>query len=326
MKIVFHTKLNRLWVENIEALRRDFLEVDFITEKEQIEGEIESSDAFVGGEITLELIQRAKNLDIIFVPYAGINALPLKFIKDHGIRVANVHGNAPYVAERCIAMALTFYGKIIDYHDDLKNSKWHGYWAKGTANDTWDSIQGKTCAVIGVGEIGKYLAKYLKVFGCRVIGFKRKPVSGPMEHFDEITLDLSEVLETSELVFITLPLTDETWGMFSAEVLAKMKGKFLVNVGRGEIVDEEALYRSLKEGILKGAGIDVWYTYPKKDETTANPSRFPIHELPNVVLSPHLAGFTPQAAQVNIRQTFENIRTYIETGKAKFEVDPESMY
>jgi phosphoglycerate dehydrogenase-like enzyme len=250
----------------------------------------------------------------------------LDYIKTHGIRISNVHGNARSVAERCIALALSFYGKIIDYHNDLKQFQWHGYWAKGTLSDTWESIQGKTCTVIGTGEIGKAIARYLKVFDCRTIGFKKRAVTEKPDCFDEITTDLNEALEKGELIFVTLPLTEDTRGMFSAEVLHRLKGKFLVNVGRGLIVDEEGLYRALKEGILKGSGIDTWYNYPEKGEATAKPSKYPIHELPNVILSPHLAGFTPQAAGANIEQTIENIRSYIQTGRAKFEVDPDLMY
>lgn len=326
MKIIFYNRLNRLWLENIEKLRTEFSEVDFVTDKERVDNEIEESDAIVGGEITIERIRNAGNLKIIFVPYAGVNALPLDYLKKHGIRISNVHGNARYVAERCIAMALSFYGKIIEYHNDLKNSQWHGYYAKGTVSDSWESIQGKTCAVIGMGEIGKYIAKFLKVFDCTVIGFKKRPVVEKLNYFDEITLDLNEALEKSELIFVALPLTGETKGFFTAEIMERMRGKFLVNVGRGEVVDEEGLYRSLKQGILKGAGIDVWYRYPKQNETVTEPSQFPIQEMRNTVLSPHLAGFTRQSARQNIQQTIENIRTYIQTGKAKFEVDPELMY
>lgn len=326
MKLLFHTRLNRLWLEKIEQLRNEFSGVDFITDVQKADREIKNADAIVAGEITREVIKRAKKLKIIFVPYVGIDALPLDYIKTHGIRISNVHGNARSVAERCIALALSFYGKIIDYHNDLKLFQWHGYWAKGTLSDTWESIQGKACTVIGTGEIGKAIARYLKVFDCRIIGFKKRAVTEKPECFDEITTDLNEALEKGELIFVTLPLTEDTRGMFSAEIMHRLKGKFLVNVGRGLIVDEEGLYRALEEGILKGAGIDTWYNYPQKGGNTAKPSKFPIHELPNVILSPHLAGFTPQAAGVNIEQTIENIRSYIQTGRAKYEVDPDLMY
>ncbi len=326
MKIVFCAKLNRLWLERIEGLRHEFPEVDFITDEDIIDREIEDADGLVAGSVSPGLLQKAKKLEIIFVPMAGVDGLPLDFMGEHHIRIANVHGNAPYVAERSIALALSFYGKIINYHDDLKDFRWHGFWALRGVDDTWDSIQGRTCAVIGTGEIGKHIAKYLKAFDCRVIGFKKRPVTERIECFDEITQDLTEALGKSELVFVTLPLTKETRGMFSAEVLATMKGKFLVNVGRGNVVDEEGLYQALKKGILKGAAIDAWYNYPEGGKTQASPSRYPIHELPNAVLSPHIAGFTPQSARMNIEQSIENIRSYIQTGKPRFEVDPELMY
>lgn len=326
MKICFYAKLNPFWLERIERLRGEFPEVDFVTDKGIIDREIEYADGLVAGEISAKVLQDARNLKIIFVPYAGVDALPLDIIRNHSIRISNVHGNARYVAERAIALALSFYGKVIDYHDDLKNFRWHGFWAKASVEDTWDSIQGRTCAVMGTGEIGKYIAKFLKSFDCTVIGFKKRPVTDGIQFFDEITMDLNEALDKSELVFVTLPLTEETREMFSAKILATMKGKFLVNVGRGGVVDEEGLYQALKKGILKGAAIDAWYTYPEKGKTAAPPSRYPIHELPNVVLSPHLAGFTPQSARLNIEQTIENIRSFVETGKAISEVDPDLMY
>ena len=326
MKIVFHNRLNPLWFQRIEELRHEFNHVDFVTDPDKVESALGSANALVTGVISLELIRRAQGLEIIFVPFAGVDGLPLDYARERGVKISNAHGNAPYVAERGIAMALAFYGKVIDYHNDLKESRWHGFAAHRGIRDTWDSIRGKTCAIIGTGEIGKQIAKLLNVFDCRVIGFKKRPVSETPEHFEQIRFDLDEALQEGELIFICLPLTAQTKGMFSAEVLSGLKGRFLVNLGRGGIVDEEGLYRTLKNGILKGAGIDVWYEYPKEGEDKRNPSEFPIHELPNVVLSPHVAGFTPQAATLNIEQTIENIRSYIQTGKAKFEVDPDLMY
>lgn len=326
MKIVFYTRLNRLWLERIEGLKGEFDDVEFVTEEGEVAREIEGAHALVGGFIPLDIIRRAQKANIIFVPFAGIDALPLDYIKERGIRVANAHGNAPYVAERAVAMAMAFYGHIIDYHNDLRIAKWHGYTVKKGVSDSWDSLQGRRCAILGTGEIGRYIARFLKAFHCTTIGFKKRQTQGRPEYFDETTLILSEALEQGELIFISLPLTGETKGMLSAEILASLKDKVLINVGRGEIVDEEGLYRSLKEGVLKGAGIDVWYTYPRDGETEVNPSRFPIHELPNVVLSPHIAGFTPQAAELNIAQSIENIRSYLKTGSPLFEVDLALMY
>ena len=120
MKLVFYNQLNRAWLEKIEGLRREFSGVDFVTGPGHGHGKAEDAEAIVAGELAPELLGRLKHLKMIFVPYAGPDALPLAQIKARGIRVANVHGNAPYVAERAVAMALAFYGRIIDYHNDLK--------------------------------------------------------------------------------------------------------------------------------------------------------------------------------------------------------------
>jgi phosphoglycerate dehydrogenase-like enzyme len=105
-----------------------------------------------------------------------------------------------------------------------------------------------------------------------------------------------------------------------------MRGAFLVNVGRGEVVDEEALYNSLRDGTLAGAGIDVWYTYPQDGATTGAPSRFPVHELPNVVLSPHVGGSTGESGEMNIQQTIGNVERWALNGDSVNRVDLAALY
>jgi phosphoglycerate dehydrogenase-like enzyme len=104
------------------------------------------------------------------------------------------------------------------------------------------------------------------------------------------------------------------------------QGKFLVNVGRGAIVDEEGLYLALKKGVLKGAAIDTWYTYPQGGATTGAPSRFPIHALPNVILSPHVAGSTREGLLKRVGGTLENIAEWLTAGRCTREVDLREMY
>ncbi len=326
MKVVFCNHLNRFWLESVEHLRGEFPNAELITEKDQLEQEMERAQALVADRLTEEQVQTCRDLEIIFIPLVGVNTLPTDRIAARGIRISNVHGNSRYVAERALAMTLCFYGRVLECHNDLRASKWHGFWVGKGVRDSWNSIQGRACAVFGVGEIGRYLARQLKAFDCRVIGFKRRPVRDIPEGFDEITLDLQEAVNRAELLFVTLPLTEGTRGLFSETLLSGMQDKFLVNVGRGEVVSEKGLYHALKEGILLGAAIDVWYNYPKVGNANVPPSQYPIHELPNVILSPHLAGFTPQAAQLNIEQTIENVRSFLKTGKPVFEVDLKQMY
>ena len=325
MKFILYNTPDISWEEKLTDLKKEFPDVEFINQEDSTEYDIKTAHAFVG-IMPLKHFQNAGELKIIFVHFTGPNMLPFEDMRNRGVRLSNTHGNARFVAERAIAMTLTFLGKIIEYHTDLKNNKWHGIWAEHGLQDTWDTLWEKRCAVIGTGEIGKWIARYLKTFNCHVTGFKKRELNFLPEYFDEITFELTEALEKSEIVFITLPLTKETEGMFSREILSGMQGKFLVNVGRGSIVDEEGLYDALKSGIIRGAAIDVWYSYPERGKGSGMPSRYPFHELENVILSPHVAGYVQEAILVNIEQTTENIRTYLKTGSPRFELNLELMY
>jgi phosphoglycerate dehydrogenase-like enzyme len=325
MKFVFYTDPKLNWKEKIDLLNKEFPEVEFIAPEKRTDRDVEEAHAVVG-MIPPDHLQRTKQLKMIFVSFTGPNMFPLDEFRKRGIRISNTHGNARYVAERAVSLVLAFYGKIPAYHEDLQNAKWHGLWGKGGLQDTWESIQEKRCAIIGTGEIGKWIAKFLKVFDCHVTGFKKKPVKGPMEYFDEIFLDLKKSLEKSEIIFVTLPLTDETEGMINADILSGLQGRFIVNVGRGGVIEEEALYNALRDGVLKGAGLDVWYTYPERGTASGYPSVYPFHELPNVILSPHVGGFVTPASLSNLDQTIENIRSYLKTGRPLFEIDLESKY
>ena len=105
-----------------------------------------------------------------------------------------------------------------------------------------------------------------------------------------------------------------------------MKDKYLINVSRGELIEEESLYHSLKEGLLAGAGLDVWFQYPKKRNEVHMPSRFPFHELDNVVMSPHVACFCEEGHQQMIQETFQNIEHWLKTGKPLYQANAHLEY
>lgn len=326
MKIGFCLPLNRHWKENIERLARSNPEVELVADPDRSLAEFESLDAVVANPVPREKFEAARNLKAVFVPFVGINHLPADLLLERGVEVYNCHGNAFSVAERALAMTLAAYGRIIEFHNDLRRGTWHGFWVGKGHEDFWHSLQGKPCAVLGTGAIGTALARLLSAFDCPVTGYRRRPGAGSPPHFDRVTSDLADAIADAELVFVALPLTPETEGLLSREILAGMKGKFLVNVGRGGIVDEEGLYRALTEGILTGAAIDTWYTYPAKGETAGAPSRFPIHELPNVVLSPHVAGSTWEAVANNAVQTVDNVAEWLRTGTCASKVDLRASY
>jgi phosphoglycerate dehydrogenase-like enzyme len=283
-------------------------------------------DGILALQLERSAFEAATSLKAVFVPFTGIDHLPAPLLLERGVRAYNVHGQAPSVAQCALAMTLAFYGRLVEYHRDLRATEWHGFWVGRGSEDEWDSIFGRPCAIFGTGAIGVALARMLKAFDCPIIGYRRN-VNAPLPpHFDRIETDLATAVNDAELLFIALPLTPSTQGLFTKELLLSAHGKFLVNVGRGSIVDEEGLYMALKDGVLKGAAIDTWYTYPQGGATTGAPSRFPIHELPNVILSPHIAGSTRDGLAHRVGETIEKIAEWLTTGRCSQEADLREMY
>ncbi len=326
MKTLFYQKFNSIWKKELLDLEKAFPDSVFVVDNRTESKDIPDTDIIVGGVIPVSVLKRAEKLKLVIVPFVGTDHLPLSLFRDRGIRVANSHGNAESVAERALGMILALYGKIISYHEDLKNGQWHGFWVGKGLSDTWESINGKTCSIIGAGEIGTVLARMLKAFNISVTGFKKQIISAAPPNFDRMVYDFEEAVQQSEIIVNILPLTASTVKIFSRDILNRMEGKVLINVGRGGTIDEKAMYDALKKGILKGAALDTWFSYPQDGETTGFPSKFPIHELDNIVLSPHIAGFTRQAAGKNIRQAFENLKSFLQTGNPINEVDVSSGY
>lgn len=312
--------------KRLEDLRKEFSKVSFVVPRNRSEAEelLKDAEAVVTGHLTTEQVLLARRLKVIFVPWAGVNALPLDVIKEKNIVVSNNHGNGKIVAERAVALALAVMGRIVEFHNDLAKGIWHGYEAGARKEDFWFSLQGKKVSILGLGTIGRHIAKLLKGFDCEILGYKR--TVEPVEMVDHVTNNLGEAVAFGKVVFLALPLTSETTGIISPEILRTMHGKFLINVGRGELVDERGLYEALRDGVLAGAGIDTWYLYPEGENTVKLPSRYPIHTFRNVVISPHVGGFTIEGQMGRIDETIENIRHYLITGRPLNVVDLEREY
>jgi len=137
--------------------------------------------------------------------------------------------------------------------------------------------------------------------GVQVLGSQDETVAGTTD-------DLDPLLAAADVIVVSTPLTDQTRGLIGARQLARMRpSAVLVNVGRGPVVDEEALYTALRDGTIGGAAVDVWYAYPAEGNTAA-PSAFPFHALPNVFLTPHSSGLTRQTFEGRAADIAANIR------------------
>jgi len=316
MNILFLNKLSEEWNAPLNKLKEEFPGVEFKINDNPGEriNELQSSHAVIAGRLTAEEIESAEKLKAVIVPFTGLNNFPVDIINKKKIKLYNTHANAPYVAEHAVAMALALLGKVVEFENDLKKGKWN---RTKEADDMWTSIRNKNIGILGYGHIGKYITKYLKTFDCFIIGFKRNVDSKSNDYADEISNNIDEVIAKSDVLFNVLPLNPETKHIINAEKIAKMKGKYIIAVGRGETILEEAMYNGLKDGILAGAAIDVWYKYPGKSEEPVMPANFPFWELPNVIMSPHKSAHTARAVEAMIEDTCENIRKFIISQKQK---------
>ena len=177
-----------------------------------------------------------------------------------------------------------------------------GDWRSRYAETPVAVLHGKTALILGYGQIGQHLAPILQAMGMNVIGVPRDPPAPGDGDGVEIYPPgaLHQLLPPANALVNILPLTPETQGMIGAGEIALLpRDAIVVNIGRGPTIDEKALYDALTNGSLLAAGIDVWYNYPadEADRADTQPSRYPFHELDNVVMSPHRAGYLSAAEE-----------------------------
>lgn len=326
MEITFSGCSSEYWNEKIEELKLNYKEHRFKEIKREFEKEeIEFTDILVTYRLKKEQLEFSKNLKYLFVPYAGLNNFPLDTLKQKNIIVCNSHANTKYVAERAFALSLTLLGKIVIFHNDLKKGIWH---REGLYREYWETMNEKKCTIVGTGSIGKELARLLKIFNCKIMGVKRKiEKNETLDNFDFLTEDLNYGLKFGQIIFLTLPLTKESENLINEKNISFLEGKYLVNVSRGKIVNEKVLYESLKNKVLKGAALDVWYNYPRDgEENNKLPSKYPIYEFENIVISPHKGAHTEISEKGDIDSTIENIKNLFEGKELKNIVDLDKGY
>ena len=184
-------------------------------------------------------------------------------------------------------------------------------------------LRGQTVGILGLGNIGREIARLCGAFGMKVIGLRRS--AGPERPFPEVDRvypreQLHQLLAESDFVVLALPLTKETRGLIGEPELRSMKpSAFLINVARGAVVDEGALIRALEEKRIAGAGLDVFIQEPLPPD-----SRF--YELPNVIFSPHISGEMPDYESRATEIFCENLRRYIAGEPFLHEVDKVKEY
>ena len=328
MKNVFFVTYNPLWTKKIDELQQRYSEHTFVycNNLDEFSQEIQDADTIVSGRISQYIVHSAPQCKAIFIPWTGVNHLPFSSIQEKGILVGNTHANAGSVAEKAFSLCLSLMGRVTEYDRDLRKALWHRYSLSSNDGAKWISLQNKTIGYIGFGAIGKQIFQFCLPFTQSHIVYKRTPLTGSYTQLATQTHNLDELLEKSKVIFISLPTNKETENIINYKRCMSLHGKYIINVGRGLLINEQGLYDSLHGNILAGAGIDTWYMYPKKQRTKQYSSRFPFHTLDNVVLSPHCGSFSDIARKQMIQETIDNLTSFLEEQPIPHPVDLVHKY
>ncbi len=262
-----------------------------------------------------EFCRAANNLKWIHALSAGVDGLiAVPEIRGRRIRLTatkGIHGLT--IAEHTLGMILSFARGFHVLRERQRNREWQKYLEA-------DEVQGKTVGILGLGHIGRAIAHKCKVIGMRVIALDIQPVEDKSVDRYYPAQDAATLLQESDYVVITLPLTPDTYHLVGEKHLRAMKKSArLINVARGKIVDEQALIRALKEGWIAGAGIDVFETEPL-------PPASDLWSLPNVIVSPHMSAISPYYMDRAIAVFCENLTRFAQGRELLFEINWESGF
>ena len=283
---------------------------DVVVDSEQgIVARLPEVDVLVTMEFTREMGAAARRLRLVQVPGAGLDRIDRAALPA-GTWLANAYGHDVGIAEYVMGGMLAWTREFGRLDASLRRGVWESQWAPSAPPPApWPELAGKTLGILGYGRIGQALARRARAFDMAVWAIRRDPTRSDPEGLAFLGGPdaLDEVLRWADYLAITLSLTEATRGLLGERELGLMKPTaVLINVARAEIVDEAALYRALAQKKIAGAVLDVWYRYPTGPDPTF-PAHQPFHELPNVLMTPHLSGWTEGMLEARATVIAENI-------------------
>ena len=245
-------------------------------------------------------------LRLVHIPASGFDGIDFEAVPAK-IPVCNAFEHDIGIADHVMAAVLQFAIDLPGRDQRFRSGDWTGSANKGGPGRP--ELGDQTLVTIGYGSIGRAVAKRAQAFGIKVVAVTRTPraldpAPAAIVGFDR----LHEALGRADYVLVACPLSEQTRGLIDSHAFAAMKpDAVLINVARGPIVDEQALFEALQARRIKGAAIDVWYRYPSPDEPHPRPSSFPFHELDNVIMTPHSSGWTADLMRRRFAVIIENI-------------------
>ena len=300
LKIVFHGQNAanfRQGFEQLVAPEHQILDLSDALDQPGECAHYESADVVIGIQLNDSMPVPLK-ARLFHAPAAGTDAVNTALLPAT-CTLANCFGHENAIAEYVIAALLMRHVPLASADHDLRQQRWT-YWA-GRQAALRTELGAQTIGLLGFGHIAQTVAQRAKAFGMRVHVANRSPVSHPMVD-QSWTLDaLQDFMASADAVVVSLPLTDNTLGLVDAKAISAMRpDAVLMNVGRGAVIDEKALDEALASRQIGGAVIDTWYQYPTPTQAECAPSQYDFAALDNVLMTPHMSGWT--AGTVRRRQ------------------------
>ena len=251
--------------------------------------QLSDADVLVCTRLSPEDTRHARRLRLVQSLSTGSEGVDADALPD-GCALCNVHGHEAAIAEWAVMAMLALSRRLLVYDRDLRAGLWHRYGVESLPEAA--DLRGRTVGTVGYGHIGQAVAELARAIGMHAIAVTRAPddvrAAGLRWLGGLDRLDL--LLDEADVAVVCLPGTLETRGLVGAEQLRRLgRDGHVLNVGRGDVVEEQALYEALRDDVVGGAAIDVWYRYPRREGELVQPSGFPFHELDNVLMTPHVS-------------------------------------
>lgn len=263
-------------------------------------------------KITKDILKKLPKLKLICITATGFDNVDTVACKDCGVAVCNVKGySTNSVAQVTVTLALSLVNHIFEYCDYVKSGRYGAAGVQNCVSPVFNELNGKVWGIAGLGNIGKAVAHVAKALGCEVIALKRTPD-------DEFNCaDLNTLLEKSDILSLHLPLSDETYHLIGEAELKKAKPNLvLINVARGDIVDETAVVNAIKQKRIGGFATDVFSPEPLSQNSPLQQ----VLSYPNVIATPHMAWGAYESRMRCISEITENIKAFF-SGEIRNRVD-----
>jgi phosphoglycerate dehydrogenase-like enzyme len=307
LKIVFHGDNARNFRPGIESLLHHTHQIVTVSQGLDLAGEqehFETADVLVGVALNAHM-PRPVNLRLLQAPAAGTDGISRNCLPPQA-QLANCFGHENAIAEYVMAALLMRHVPLQQADQALRQGEWRYFAGRPGALRT--ELGSQTLGLLGFGHIAKTLAQRAKAFGMRVVVANRSPVNHPNVDQSFRLQDLQSFMGACDALVVTLPLADNTRNLVNAKALDGMRPHaVMVNVGRGAVIEEAALFDALQNGRIAGAIIDTWYQYPQSDTASCAPSQFDFASLHNVLMTPHMSGWTEGTVRRRQQTIADNI-------------------